>query len=98
MYESIGELPDTIRDVLPREAQEIYLEAYNKSWENYDKERSSAMSQEAVANRDGWTAVKRELEKDEETGKWYPAGEVPERDEAGEEEGVLGGLEFDDVV
>ncbi len=97
MYESIEELPDTVSDVLPQEAQEIYLETYNRSWETYDKDRESAMSREAVANRDGWTAVKREFTKDDESGKWYPAGEAPEREDEAEEN-LLGGIEFDDVV
>jgi cation transport regulator len=89
MYESIDELSDTVRDVLPREAQEVYLEAYNTSWEMYDQETSGPMTQEAVANRDGWAAVKREFTKDEETGKWYPAWEVPEEAEEEEEGGIL---------
>lgn len=95
MYESIDELPDVVRDVLPEEAQELYLEGYNTSWEMYDEEQSE-MSQEAVANRDGWATVKREFTKHDETGKWYPAGEVPEEPEGKEEEGLLDKLE--DIV
>ncbi|MFW6135431.1 MAG: ChaB family protein [Chloroflexota bacterium] len=90
MYESIQDLPDTVRDVLPPEAQEAYLEGFNASWESYDEEKTSEMTQEAVANRDAWAAVKREFTQDPESGKWYPAGEVPEhvqeRLEAEEEE------------
>lgn len=91
MYESIDELPDTLRDVLPREAQEVYVEAYNDSWRSYDEEKTSEMSRAAVANRDGWAAVKREFVEDEETGKWYRAGEVPEEVEGEQEEegGIL---------
>lgn len=89
MYESKKELPDTVRDVLPEEAQEIYLEAFNRSWEMYDEEETGQMSREAVANRDGWAAVKRDYTRDDETGKWYPAGEVPEESEEEEEEGLL---------
>lgn len=88
MYESTEELPDIVRDVLPKEGQELYLEGYNTSWEMYDEEQSE-MSQEAVANRDGWAAVNREFTKDDETGKWYPAGEVPEEGEEEQEEGLL---------
>jgi cation transport regulator len=88
MYESIEDLPDTVRDVLPREAQEVYLEAFHESFEGYDEETSSEMNQEAVANRDAWAAVKAEYTRDDETGEWYPAGEVPEEGE-GEEEGFL---------
>jgi cation transport regulator len=96
MYERIEELPDTVRDVLPEQAQEVYLEAFKASWESYDEEKSSEMSQEAVANRDAWSAVKREYTRDDETGKWYPAGEVPEHEEGEEEGGILDALE--DVV
>jgi cation transport regulator len=88
MYESMKDLPDIVRDVLPHDAQEIYMEAYNRSWEMYDEERAGEMSREAVANRDGWSAVKREYTKDDDTGEWYPAGEVPEEAEE-EDEGLL---------
>lgn len=90
MYESVEDLPDTVRDVLPIEAQEIYLEAFNESYEAYDEEKTSEMNQEAVANRDAWSAVKLDYTRDDETGKWYPAGEVPEEgEEEEEEEGFL---------
>ncbi len=88
MYKSIEDLPDTVQDVLPEEAQELYLKAYNQSWEMYKEGEAGQMSQEAVANRDGWAAVKREYTRDDDTGKWYPAGEVPEEDEE-EDEGLL---------
>jgi cation transport regulator len=81
MYESIDELPDTIQDVLPPEAQKTYLDTFNESWESYEEEHTSELSQEAYANRDAWTAVKREFTKDEETGQWHPAGEVPRQEE-----------------
>jgi len=90
MYESIAELPDTVRDVLPQEAQETYMEAYNDSWESYEEEATSDLSRDAYAARDAWTAVKREFTKDEETGIWHPAGEVPAH--GGEEEGEESGL------
>lgn len=89
MYESMDELPDVVREELPEEAQELYMKGYNASWEMYEEEQAGDMSQEAVANRDGWAAVKREFTKDDETGKWYPAGEVPEEGEQEEEEGLL---------
>ncbi len=34
-YQNIDELPPGIRRVLPRHAQEIFLAAYNNSWEEY---------------------------------------------------------------
>jgi len=89
MYESTDELADSVSEVLPEEAQELYLEAHNRSWELYDEEKSDGMSQEAEANRDAWAAVKREYTRDDETGKWHPAGEVPEHEDGDEEEGLL---------
>lgn len=91
MYESIEELTDTMRDTLPEEAQKIYVEAYNEAWEDYDPEKTQ-MSQDAAANRAGWAAVKQDFTQDEETRKWYPAGEVPEHEEE-EDEGLLDKLE-----
>lgn len=38
MHETVDELPDTVRDVLPPEPQEVYLEAFNESWERYEEE------------------------------------------------------------
>jgi len=94
MYENVEELPDSLRDRLPEEAQAVYLEAYNRSWEMYDEESGGDMGQESVANRDGWAAVRREFYKHEDTGTWYREGEEPEEPE--EEGGLLGKLE--DVV
>ena len=36
-YEAVKQLPVTIRNVLPEEAQEIYLKAYNQAWEEFTK-------------------------------------------------------------
>jgi cation transport regulator len=92
MYESIQDLPDIVRDVLPERAQELYLEAFNEAWEEYDEEKTSEMSQESVANREGWAAVRKEYTHDDKTGKWYH-GEVPEDAGEEEEEGIIGKLE-----
>jgi cation transport regulator len=37
-YETKKDLPATIRDVLPEDAQEIYMEAYNSRWDAYGEE------------------------------------------------------------
>jgi cation transport regulator len=88
-YEAIADLPDTIRDVLPEDAQHIYLEAYQRSWETYKEGQGGEMGREAVAHRDGWNAVKREYVKDEGTGKWYKEGEMPEDEEQEEDTGLV---------
>jgi cation transport regulator ChaB len=33
-YETVKQLPATIRDVLPDKAKEIYRKAYNQAWED----------------------------------------------------------------
>ena len=71
-YSSIGDLPDSVKEHLPQHAQEIYLEAYNNAWEQYkdaSKRRGDA-SHEETAHRVAWTAVKKEYQKDESSGRW----------------------------
>ncbi len=62
-YNRISDLPDGVRDNLPKHAQEIYQSAFNSAWEEYHHE-------EERAHRVAWAAVKHEYEKDEKTGKW----------------------------
>jgi cation transport regulator len=71
-YRDIGELPAGVRHSLPQHAQEIYLAAYNNAWEEYadPKKRRGNASLEEVARRVAWAAVKKEYQKDSETGQW----------------------------
>jgi cation transport regulator len=62
-YKSLRELPESVRNNLPRHAQEIYQAAYNNAWEEYDHE-------EERAHRVAWAAVKQLYVKDDKTGKW----------------------------
>lgn len=64
-YQSIQELPDSVRDNLPKHAQDIYKEAYNSAWEQYadPDERRGDASREETAHRVAWSAVKSEYEK-----------------------------------
>ena len=34
-YNSISDLPESIRDHLPKHAQEIYMKAFNNAWDQY---------------------------------------------------------------
>jgi len=64
-YDKIGELPDRIKENLPKDAQKIFKEVYNHAWNQYsdpDKRRGDA-SQEEAANRVAWSAVKKKYEK-----------------------------------
>ncbi|NBD36839.1 MAG: cation transport regulator ChaB [Chloroflexi bacterium] len=89
-YEKIEDLPESLRNDLPDEAQEIYLEAYQKSWDSFKEEMGGDLGQEAVAHRDAMHAVKQEFVEDKEKGLWYRKGEEPEEEE--EDEGLLSDL------
>lgn len=69
-YDSTKDLPDSVRDNLPKHAQEIYQAAYNSAWEEYEDpdERRGDASREETAHRVAWSAVKNEYEKQD--GKW----------------------------
>ncbi|MEZ4678563.1 MAG: ChaB family protein [Caldilineaceae bacterium] len=63
-YHSLAELPDSVKDNLPKHAQEIYKEAYNSAWDEYkDPEaRRGDASREETAHRVAWAAVKQKYE------------------------------------
>jgi len=71
-YKSKSDLPESVRDNLPAHAQEIYLEAYNSAWDQYDKpsERRGDDSREETSHKVAWAAVKKQYEKDEKSGRW----------------------------
>jgi cation transport regulator len=69
-YKTLSALPESIRQHLPRHAQEIYLAAFNSAWEEYrnaDQRRGQA-SREEVAHKVAWAAVKQQYEK--KADKW----------------------------
>jgi cation transport regulator len=63
-YDSISELPDSVRDNLPEGAQEIYKEAFNSAWDEY----SDSDDREERAHKVAWAAVKKKYEK--KGGDW----------------------------
>jgi cation transport regulator len=69
---STKDLPKGPEEVLPEHAKEIYKEAHNNALEQYKdpKKRRGRESLEEVAHKVAWAAVKKEYEKDEETGRW----------------------------
>ncbi|MFO7661402.1 MAG: ChaB family protein [Chloroflexota bacterium] len=64
-YQNLSDLPDQVRDNLPKQAQEIYQAAYNSAWEQYDEpsEREGDATREETAHRVAWAAVKNKYEK-----------------------------------
>ncbi|HUT42017.1 MAG TPA: ChaB family protein [Gammaproteobacteria bacterium] len=73
-YKNLSALPDSVRDHLPRHAQEIYLAAFNNAWEAYRDpgDRHGKVSREVVAHKVAWAAVKQLYEK--QGDKWCPKG------------------------
>ncbi|HUX64632.1 putative cation transport regulator ChaB [Sulfuricella sp.] len=72
-YQHIDELPDSVKNVLPNHAQDIYKEAFNSAWEEYKnpEDRRDDAGREEVAHRVAWSAVKNKYEKGTD-GKWHP--------------------------
>lgn len=71
-YKTVNDLPPSVRDNVPAHAQEIYMEAFNSAWEQYDKpeERRDDATREETAHRVAWAAVKHSYQKDEKSGAW----------------------------
>jgi cation transport regulator len=71
-YDNIDDLPDRVRDNLPKHAQEIYLAAYNSAWDEYKKpeDRQGDASQEETSHKVAWAAVKNKYEKGDDD-KWH---------------------------
>lgn len=60
-YEKVLDLPKGVKDNLPKQAQEIYKEAFNSAEEQY--------GEESRAHRVAWSAVEQKYEKNE-SGEW----------------------------
>lgn len=65
-YQAINDLPDSVKEHLPKHAQEIFLAAFNKASEEYDEEET--------AFKVAWSAVKHKYEKGED-GNWHKKSE-----------------------
>ena len=61
-YKTTGQLPKGVKDNLPDHAQEIYKEAINSAWDQYDHD-------EERSHRVAWAAVKESYHKNKE-GIW----------------------------
>lgn len=73
-YDKLAGLPDSVKDNLPKHAQEIYQAAFNSAWQQYDKpeERRGDATREETAHRVAWAAVKDKYEK--QGDKWVAKG------------------------
>lgn len=64
-YDNLTDLPASVKDSLPKHAQEIYLAAFNNAWDQYDSasERRDDDSREETAHKVAWSAVKQKYHK-----------------------------------
>jgi cation transport regulator len=64
-YDTLEDLPDNVRNVLQKHAQEIYQAAFNNAWDEYKNpaDRKGDASREETAHKVAWTAVKQQYEK-----------------------------------
>jgi cation transport regulator len=60
-YDTLTDLPDRVRNNLPKHPQEIYKEAFNSAEEQY--------GEESRAHRVAWSAVENKYEKNDK-GNW----------------------------
>lgn len=72
-YKTNKELPDSVTNVLPAHAQDIYREAFNSAYDEYKdpSKRRGKADREEVAHRVAWNAVKSKYEKGDDD-KWHP--------------------------
>lgn len=70
-YRTNSDLPERVKNNLPEHAQDIYREAFNSAWNEYEDpgKRRGRESHEEVAHKVAWSAVKKEYVKNEE-GDW----------------------------
>ena len=67
-YRTNAELPEPVRVVLPKHAQDIFREAFNHAYENYahSNKRNRGGTREGIAYRVAWAAVKKAYHKQNE--------------------------------
>ena len=64
-YKQITQLPDNVKNNLPKHAQENYKEAFNSAEDQYDDE--------GRAHATAWSAVEQKYEKNDQ-GNWVQKG------------------------
>jgi cation transport regulator len=72
-YQHNKDLPESVRDSLPEHGQDIYREAFNSAWKQYDEpeERRAGRDREETAHAVAWAAVKKKYRRASE-GHWVP--------------------------
>lgn len=72
-YKTINELPESVKNVLPEHAQDIYKEAFNSAYDEYKspKDRRGDADREETAHRVAWSAVKKAGYEKGDDDKWH---------------------------
>lgn len=74
-YKNTSELPASVQQALRNvpHAQEIYKDAYNNAWEQYENpvDRRGDASREETAHAVAWSAVKESYTKGDDS-VWHP--------------------------
>ncbi|PXY95017.1 cation transport regulator [Frischella perrara] len=71
-YQTRDDLPESVRHVLPKHAQDIFKSAFNNAIKEYKdpNKRRDNSTPEQIAFRVAWSAVEKAYYKDE-NGKWH---------------------------
>ena len=77
VYQKLSDLPDAVRDNLPKDGQKIYRAAFNNAWDEYSSpsDRRGAQSLEEEAHKVAWSAVKAKYVKND-NGRWVAKDEA----------------------
>jgi cation transport regulator len=98
-YANIQSLPQTLRETLPPEAQAVYLETYNRIWEQYATTTRDAAMLPTIAHQQAWDEMSRQFTfiKRDDKGQWVRKGEESTLDkpkERAEKKGFFARLGF----
>lgn len=69
-YKNNSELPDSVKNHLPKHALDIYREAFNHAYLQYQDQVNDKYAHEQIAHKVAWSAVKKKYEKNEYTNTW----------------------------
>ncbi|HSX27746.1 MAG TPA: ChaB family protein [Patescibacteria group bacterium] len=70
LYKTNSDLPEAVQNKLPEDAQTIYRETYNDTWDNYAEQSDDVLgSRDETSHRMAWAGVKRAYGRTE-NGKW----------------------------
>lgn len=72
-YKTTSELPKSVKNVLPAHALDIYKEAFNSAYDEYDspKDRRGDADREETAHRVAWSAVKKAGYEKGDDSRWH---------------------------